>query len=431
MLSDTVAQHRAERDRLAGLPMVLRSGLDKARDYLPTDLIKVITGPRRAGKSVFAFQLLADTPFAYLNFDDEKLVSVSDYDELLAALFHVYPEAGVLLLDEIQNLPRWELFVNKLQRRGHNLVLTGSNARMLSGELATSLTGRYVEIELLPFSFSEFLAARGALPAASDLALPEVRGRTLQFCSRYLVEGGFPEVTVRNLPPSDYLSTLVDAVLFKDIVRRHRIRHPQRLYELSLHLTSSFAAEYTASRLSRLLGFNSVTTVETYLGHLEQAFLLSSLSRYSHKTGQLSRPPRKAYVVDTGLVAAATFQVSPATGRLMENCVFLELLRRGYRCRKDLFYFKAPDGQEVDFVLRRGTRVSSLVQVCLDLEPARKRELSALVRAARLLDCKDLTVITWDLQGEEAMGGHTVRLVPMYRWLLDPPGRACPHHAAG
>jgi predicted AAA+ superfamily ATPase len=421
MLTETVLQHRVERDRLAALPLVPRSGLAEARKSLRTDLLKVITGPRRAGKSMFAFQLLAGAPFAYLNFDDEKLLAVADYDDLLSALAHVYPEAPFCLFDEVQNLPRWEPFVNKLQRRGYNLVLTGSNARMLAGELATALTGRYVETEILPFSFGEFLQAQGSMPVPQDLARPQVRGRLLQLCQRYLQDGGFPEVAVKGLPPREYLSTLVDAILFKDIVRRHRIRRPQRLYELSLHLSSSFSSEYTFSRLARLLGFNSVTTVESYAGHLEQAWLLASLSRYSHKVGQLSRPPRKAYVIDTGLVRATTFQVSPATGRLMENCVFLELLRRGHRVRRDLFYYRTPDGLEVDFVLRRGTKVVELIQVCADLASARDRELTALGRAAGSLGCEDLTIITWEQSGTETAAGRRVKVVPLYRWLLARP----------
>ncbi len=224
MLKNTLIQHRAERDRLLGQRFVPRSGLEAARALVGNGLVKVITGPRRAGKSVFALQMLGGADFAYVNFDDERLVSLSDYDDLVAGLAEVYLDTRRLLFDEIQNLPRWELFVNRLQRRGYDLVLTGSNANMLAGEMATALTGRYAGIEILPFSFTECLKAWDSLPSRDDLVLPEVRGRTLRLLDRYLTDGGFPEVAVKGLPAREYLSTLVDAVLFKDEVRRYAVR---------------------------------------------------------------------------------------------------------------------------------------------------------------------------------------------------------------
>lgn len=139
---------------------IKREKLNFAQKFLDTDLIKIITGPRRAGKSVFAFLLLKNIKFAYINFADENLLKVKNYDEILNALFEVYPDAKIVFFDEIQNLNNWEIFVNKLQRRGYNIILTGSNAKLLSKELATNLTGRYINIEVLPFSFTEFLTAR-------------------------------------------------------------------------------------------------------------------------------------------------------------------------------------------------------------------------------------------------------------------------------
>ena len=421
MLKEVVLQHKAERDTFLKRSYVARSKVDEAAGFLETDLIKVITGPRRAGKSVAAFLLLGDMEFAYLNFDDEHLLKVDNYDELLKTIFEVYPGSQCLLFDEIQNLKGWELFVNKLHRRGHNLVVTGSNARLLSKELATALTGRYVEMELLPFSFREYLDARDADSAPDSLALPEKRGMLLKHLDDYLDNGGFPEVVTKDLEPRSYLGTLFDAVLFKDIVRRHDVRQPQRLYELAHYLASNYCGEFTSTRLKNALNFRSVDTVQNYLGYLEEAYLFFTLTRFSFKVGQQLRAPRKGYVVDNGLAAATSFQFSRGTGRKMENAVFLELIRRGFSPQLTLFYYRTGEGREVDFLLRSGTDVTGLVQVCYDLSrpEVKQRKLSALVAAGRELSCDDLVVVTWEDEGIEEVGGREVRLLPLYKWLLD------------
>lgn len=151
-MKDIILGHKVERDELLRQGFVLREGIEEARKSLDTNLIKVIIGPRRAGKSVFALQLLQGVDFAYLNFDDERFVRISDYDDILKAIIQVYGNTHYLLFDEIQNLERWELLVNRLQRRGYNLVLTGSNSRLLSTGLASHLTGRYLQFQVLPFS---------------------------------------------------------------------------------------------------------------------------------------------------------------------------------------------------------------------------------------------------------------------------------------
>jgi predicted AAA+ superfamily ATPase len=154
-MKEIVLSQKAERDELLGGRYVSRDGLEKARENLKNNLIKVIIGPRRAGKSVFSIQMLEGLNFAYLNFDDERLTSVSDYDEILKAIRQVYGDSRIILFDEIQNLPNWELFVNRLHRRGFNIIITGSNAHLLSRGLSNHLTGRYIQFRIFPFSFSE------------------------------------------------------------------------------------------------------------------------------------------------------------------------------------------------------------------------------------------------------------------------------------
>ena len=178
-IKNTIIKQKGDRDRLMSLPYVERTQEIRAQKWMSSDLIKVILGPRRAGKSVFALMLLKDQSFAYFNFDDESLPGEEkiDLDELLSELKQVYGDTKYIFFDEIQNLPNWELFVNRLHRSGYNLVLTGSNASLLSKELATHLTGRHIPIEILPFSFQEFLKAKSYELDADKLALPDEKAK--------------------------------------------------------------------------------------------------------------------------------------------------------------------------------------------------------------------------------------------------------------
>jgi len=232
-MKEIVLSQKVERDELLGGRYVPREGLKNARENLQNNLIKVIIGPRRAGKSVFSIQMLEGVNFAYLNFDDERLISSSDYDEILKAIRQVYGESKIILFDEIQNLPNWELFVNRLHRRGFNIIITGSNAYLLSRELSTHLTGRYVQFRIFPFSFSEFLRAKEFVMDES-LELKERQGLLLGHLDHYLEKGGYPEIVVKGVDTKNYLTTLFESILFKDIVKRYGVRYPKMLSDLAL-----------------------------------------------------------------------------------------------------------------------------------------------------------------------------------------------------
>jgi len=309
MLKNAIIQQKLEKERFLSRTYIHREKLGAFKTALSSDLIKVITGPRRAGKSIFAFLLLKDKDFAYVNFDDEALLKPDNYDAVLAALLEVYPESKYFLFDEIQNLDKWEVFVSKLHRRGYNLVLTGSNAHLLSSELATALTGRYTAVEILPFSFREFLLARDYRPAQA-VAAPEARAEILGFLEEYLRQGGYPEVVVKNLEVKPYLQTLFEALLLKDVVKRYKVRFSQKLYDLALYLVSNFSAEFTFNSLKKALSFNSVNTLQKYLGYLEEAYLVFSLNRFSFKMKEQIRTAKKIYLVDNGFVQATRCSLS-------------------------------------------------------------------------------------------------------------------------
>jgi len=421
MIKDTILQHKLEQERLLSKEYIVREKLNFAKKFLDTDLIKVITGPRRSGKSVFSILFLKNRKFAYLNFDDENLLKFKNYDEIVKTIFEIYPKSKYVLFAEIQNLENWEFFVNKLQRRGYNLILTGSNAKLLSKELGTVLTGRYIPIEIFPFSFKEFLVAKNFEIKKEYFEIPETKGKIFNYLDSYLKSGGFPEVVVKNLEAKPYLETLFDAVLLKDVVKRYNVRFSQKIYDLAIYLISNFSSEFSFTKLKNILNFRSVNTVQNYLKYLEEAYLFFSLNRFSFKAKEQIKSPRKIYLVDNGFILAKSSQFSQNIGKLMENLVFVEILRRGYELNKGIFYYKTRNKKEVDFVLKEGLKIKKLIQVCYEINKLEieRRELKSLVEASEELNCNDLLIITWDREGSKKFKGKKIKLVPLYKWLLE------------
>lgn len=413
-MRELILTHKYERDRLLKGTYVPRTLLKDAKRSIGKSIIKVIVGPRRAGKSIFSLQLLKNSNFAYINFDDERLVDIKDYDLIIKGIKEVYGETKHLLFDEIQNLNRWELFVNRLYRSGYNLVITGSNSRLLSKELATHLTGRYIEFHIYPFSFVEFLKAK-EIDYKDATLLKEMEGKILNVLSGYLLIGGFPEVIIKSLEPKNYLTSLFEGVLFKDVVKRYNVRYAKSLYDLSLYLVSNFASEFSFTKLKNVLNFKSVHTVQNYVRYLEEAFLFFSLVRFSYKLKEQLKAPQKTYVYDTGLATALRFGSSPDYGRMIENIVAIELLRQG----KEIYYYRDKNGVEVDFLIKEGLEVSELIQVSYDISNpnTKKKEIRSLVKAQKELSVDKLSLITWDYEGEEVKNSIRIRFVPLWKWL--------------
>src|SRR3989344_8692708 len=424
MLTDIISKQKELKEELLSFDYVERAKGRFAKKWLSSTLIKVVLGPRRAGKSIFSLMLLKDHPFMYFNFDDEVLSNIGGIstDELMKELHAAYGgDVKTILFDEIQNLPSWELFVNRLHRIGYNLVLTGSNAQLLSKELATHLTGRHMPIEILPFDFNEFLRAKKFVIHQEYASLPQQRGELLNLMEKYLQSGGFPEVAVNNVDPKDYLDVLLDASLFKDVVKRHRVKFSTQIGNLAAYLINNFANLYTVRKLLEPLNLKSATTVEKYIGYLEEAYLIFSLLRYSPKSLERIKSPRKVYAVDNGFVSAKAIQHSPDKGKLMENLVFTELVKRGVKPNRDLFYYKTRNNREVDFVVKKGLEVTELMQVCYDLTnpDVEQRETKALFEASEELKVKKLTVFTWDEKREIKKDGNVILLIPLWEWLLE------------
>ena len=406
-MKTTILNQRAERDELLSRPYQQRHTKYDADELLQNPLIKLITGPRRVGKSVFALLMLQGKNFAYLNFDDNQLLEKWEEDLAMSALDDVYPDYDFMLLDEIQNLPDWDLWVSKLYRRGKNLIITGSNAKMLSSEMATVLTGRYLQIEMWPFSLDETMRWKNISTDREEQA-----AQAIMLADDYMRNGGYPETIPARSITKSYLSTLFDSILLKDVAQRHKVRNTTDLYNLATYLLSNFCNPISANELAGELGLSSVATTKKFCDYLNEPYLFFYLPRFNNKLKLMNKAPKKVYVVDNGFVQSTAFNLSENLGRLLENLVFVELLRRGYIPGQTLFYYRTRNDKEIDFVTRKGAKVEQLIQVCYDMtsEKTRKRELDALVGAAEELHCDNLLVIT-NSQEEKIKGKETAILV--------------------
>jgi predicted AAA+ superfamily ATPase len=415
LIKEVIAKQSQEKESLSRLEYVNRTKAVKGPEWMSSSLIKVVLGPRRAGKSVFSLMLLKGKSFLYFNFDDPALVGEKlDLYELVDELHKFYGDTKFVLFDEIQNLKGWELFANRLHRQGYNLILTGSNANLLSVELATHLTGRHLPIEILPFDFQEFLKAK-------NFSKFDQKPELLKLLEQYMTFGGFPEVVTKNQHPRGYLDVLFDSLLFKDVVKRHKVRFSEQIDQLGSYLINNVSNQYSFRKLANILKFKSDVTLEKYLKYLEEAYIIFSLSSFSAKAGERLRSPKKIYTVDNGFVASKAVQHFSDNGKLMENLVFTEFVKRGFEPNRELFYYKTRNGREVDFAIMNGYEISKLIQVCYDVRnlDAEQREVKSLIEASDELKVDNLTVLTWDDEREVKKNGKTVKFKPLWKWLLE------------
>jgi uncharacterized protein len=395
-LNQYVGKEYRRRDSLLALNAALNS-----------PLVKVILGPRRCGKSTLAKMALHGRRFGYLNFEDEGFPIDVSGDDVMTALDRMYPNAEFWFFDEIQNFDRWEQFVHRLHREGRNLIITGSNAHLLSQELASALTGRHVAIKLLPFSYKEFL---GEQHDDSDVSF-----------LTFLAEGGYPEIVTESSGSSAYLGTLWDSIILKDVVRRHKIRNVHDLHGLYTLMLHSVTSRFSNESLVRSMG-NAVSapTVKKFLMYGEQAYLFADLDRFHFGARKRLKFDRKGYIYDNGFLAAKKVSTSPDRGRLLENLVFIELVRRGFDPGFSLFYFVTQSGYEVDFLTRIDGKTDQLIQVTWKMSDAktREREIRSLHKAAQEMNVRTVRVLTFDHKETLRQGDVKIVMEPVREWLL-------------
>ena len=393
---------------------VKRYALDNIAQYLELPHVLIISGLRRSGKStllkeIHRYHFDGETIY-YFNFEDERLMdfTASDFNLLYETFVELMGECKTFFFDEIQNVTGWELFVRRMHDRGFKFVITGSNSSMLSKELGTRLTGRYIGLELFPFSFNEFLDFHGI--NVPDILLVEDRATIKKQFSDYLQHGGIPEYL--KYDNELILKTLYDNILYKDIFARYSLNDEKTLKELSFYLFSNYGSEISYNKLRIMLGV-SINTVKNYIGYLENSYLVFSVPRYDYSVKKQIYSPRKMYAIDTALINATSFKFSRDYGKLLENLVFIELKRRN----KDIYYHR--EKNECDFIIREYDTITDAIQVTATLKGTRKREYEGLLEALNTYNLDEGLILTEDEEFEDTYKGKKVVVMPVWKWLLD------------
>lgn len=389
----------------------------RAEKFLKYPNILVITGVRRCGKSIFSYLLAKGKKFGYVNFDDERLAEVKteDLNKILQTFYELYGDIDYVILDEVQNVEKWELFANRL-RRTKKVIITGSNSKLLAGELATRLTGRYLDITLFPFSFKEFLDLNKI--KRTEIYTTKEKAEILKFLNIYLKTGGFPEV---NKFGRAILSRIYDNIVSKDILLRFKIKKVEEAKKLSKYLITNFCQEVSYNKLSKILDVKRVSTLSNWVSYLENSFLIFKLERFTFKLKQQFIAPKKICCVDNGIVNMVGFKFSENIGRFMENTVAVELQRKkSLNPQIENYYWKDHQQNEVDFVVKYGKKVSCLIQVTYvaSKDEVKEREIKSLLKASQELKCNDLIVITFNYETEEKIKGKRIKFIPLWKWLL-------------
>lgn len=417
MLKEILLQQRRRIKEAQGAEFVAREKLEEVRDFVGLKHCIVITGARRCGKSVFLSQVINRffEEYYYVNFEDERLAlfSLSDFNTLHEVCAELFGEAKTFFLDEVQNIAGWERWVRRMYDDNFKFFITGSNANLLSKELATLLTGRHLQFSLYPFSFREFLKFRKLNIKKEDIYFPEKRVLIQKYFSEYLTKGGFPEYVRSN--KMEILQEYFNDIVQRDVVERYNVKSVKQLKELARYLLTNAGNLTTYNQLKKVTEIKSVTTVIKYFSYLESAYLLFKIPYFSYSLKRQMANPFKVFSIDNGLRDSVSFRFGSDAGRLFENLIAVELKRKN----KEVYYWKNAQHEEVDFVVKEH-KVQQLIQVCYDISETivKKRELRALVKASRELRCNNLLIITADYESEEKVKGKMIRFVPMWKWLL-------------
>lgn len=389
---------------------------------LDTNMAQVVIGVSRSGKSTLCHKVLLERGirYGYVNLDDDRLANmkVEDLNTVLSCVYQLYgTDIPYLVLDEIQDVDGWYLFVNRLLRTSLHIFVTGSNAKLLSGELATHLTGRYNEIHLYPFSFSEYCQYHQIDTLSITTKADAERKRAFM---DYIHDGGFPEMQGLHNKRA-YVQSLIEAILRKDIQKRFKIRNIESLRKLAHHLINNACQEVVYDELSDMLGFGD-KTVKKYVDYLSQAFLIQLLTRHSFKSTVRIRN-QKSYIVDSGLQGNRDNALTPENmGWRLENVVYIELLRRCAHDVLDVYYYKPGSrAKEIDFVVCDQNKSVELIQVAyeIDNQKAFNRETSSLVKASEALSCNNLTLIAFSQTRDVEIEGKTIHIISTLDWLLE------------
>ena len=380
--------------------------------------IVVISGIRRCGKSTVLNQIrhVRDENAYYMNFDDDRLVqfTISDFQGLLELFIELFGEQKTVYFDEVQNIAGWERFVRRLHDYGYKIFVTGSNATMLSRELGTHLSGRYITHELYPFSFAEYLRYNNFETNLKFVLSTSKRATIQKHFNDYFSIGGFP-LYIKHQNP-EYLKSLFESVLFRDIMVRNNLTNEKEMKELVFYLASNVSKLSSYNALSKVVGISNPSTIKNYISLLQNAYLVFATNKFDYSLKTQIQNPKKIYFIDNALIKVLGFFFSDDLGRLLENLIFIELKRRG----KDVFYHSKKT--ECDFVIRSGNKISNAVQVSYSLADTvtRNREIKGLLEAMQTYNIHSGTIISHSEDDEIIVDNKTIKVVPAWQWLIEP-----------
>ena len=402
-LEDEVLIHRPEEDLI----------------NLKSKLAQVVIGVRRSGKSTLCFNALrkAGVHYAYANFDDERLeeLETKDLDNVLQTLYKIYGKFDYLFLDEIQNIDGWPLFVNRLLRQRIHIIITVSNAKLLSTELATHLTGRHHKIELFPFSFKDWCSIKDV---EYTRLTTKNKGLLSKAYEEYFRQGGFPELISGEENPKEYISTLIDNIISQDIKKRYKIRNIDALKRLAHHILNETPTLIVKDALQNIIGIKSERTLGNYLMYLNQTYLISTISKYSSRSRERARN-EKSYAIDVAFMDKRENAFSGENlGWRLETIVYLELLRRKAGTENDIYYYQGRSA-EADFVVCDGNKTLAVYQVSYDIsnDKTRKREIKGCIAGAKATKCDNIFLITDHESEVIEEDGYSIQVVPIWEWL--------------
>lgn len=380
----------------------------------------VFTGSRRAGKTYCMFQIMkkmlltgtSKNQILYFNFEDERLLELQadNLSQIIDAYREVFEYKPIIFLDEIQIIEGWEKFVRRLADNGYHLFITGSNAQMLSREIATTLGGRFIIKEIYPFSFKEYLKANSS-ELEPNWEYSSTRFEIRRLFDPYFYYGGFPEI-MKFQEKRIWLNNLYQKIFYGDLIARYKIRNDFALKLMIKKMAESIHDEVSFNRIRNIIQSTgtkiSTTTVIEYISYLEETWLMFSLENYHSKITE-RESQKKYYFIDNGILSL--FLTSPET-MLLENIIAIQL-KRLYG--DELYYFRAQT--EVDFYL---PTQKTLIQACYQINTpeTEKRECDALIKASKVIGAEKLIVITLDTEKEIKYEEQPIQFVPVWKWIL-------------
>jgi len=397
-------------------------------DKIPLNRSISLIGPRRSGKTYKMYLIIQKlikngidlNQLLYINFESIELIGVKldDMKNFLSVYYSIYPENFQrelwIFLDEIQSLSGWEIFVRSLIDKGFHVYLSGSSSKLLSKEIATQMRGRNLTYEIFPLNFREYLSFHSV--QLESFYSTKKEALIKNYIEKYLNWGGYPEISLYEEAKEKILNEILNVTIQKDVIERFHIRNEKILRLLVKALVNS--KQFSVRKFYNFIKSTGLSvsknTLYSYLKHLTDTMTIYLLHRYSNSYKEEERSIPKIYFIDNGILKISGIEDK---GRLLENCVFVELLRRF--TNKQIRYFLV-GGKEVDFVILQGKKIQQLIQVSYNIDnfQTKEREFKALSQASKVLENDNLLLITWDNEGEEVFEGKKIFIVPLWKWLL-------------